>query len=95
MEHDKYNELINEYLNLKLEINELKIKQDYVKNQLQLLMDGDEIDNVENDLAQVFTTSRNFTSVDKKKGVELFGDKFNECIKSKESSFLVIKEKTE
>jgi hypothetical protein len=91
---EEYVVLLEEYLALKKSIKELQTQQDFVKSQLSVLLERDGLESFESEAAEVFVTKRNFSSVDKQKGLELFGERFNEIVSVKESCFLTVKERS-
>lgn len=90
---DEYEDLMQEFLKLKQEIKTLEQEQSLVKGKLQTLMERDGVDNYDGATADASIITRTNTSVDKKKASLLFGESFNECIRTSESKFIMVKEK--
>lgn len=90
--NDKYEELVIQFLDLKKKIKELEEHQKIVKNELQLLMESEDLSIVSTSKGIVTMVSRNSTSVDKKKGFEMFGERFKEILNERTSNFIMVKE---
>lgn len=84
--------LIEKYIKLKNEIKKLETEQDFIKSQLKIIFERDGVEIIECEEGKAYFQTRNSESIDRFKGYELFGEKFNQCLRNKQSKFLMIKE---
>ena len=86
-------ELLNEYLEIKVNIKLLIDEQDFVKNQLKIIMERDGVESLENKMCYAFIQNRTTQQLNKEKIKEFLGDNFKEVVNEKVTSFLMVKEK--
>lgn len=85
--------LIEEYLKLKEIINDATNQQKFIKSQLKIIMDVEQVDKLDCEKGYAFIQNRLTETVNKNLVKEILGeDKFKEVIKTTNSSFVMIKE---
>lgn len=89
----EYDKLIIKYNDINDSIKELNEEKDFIKSQLKVLMERDAINVYNSDIGEITLNTRRTTSVDKNLGVELFGERFNEVMRTTTYDIITIKRK--